>query len=67
MIRREFIISLIRVRPDFLVVVVSVVHSLVDYCLGLSLLAELVAQKAYDSDEDYGANCDSHDGTNRQA
>ena len=65
--RREFIISLIRVRPDSFVFVVSVVHRLVDYCLSLFLLEELEADKACDSDEDDGANYDSRDGSTRQA
>ena len=67
MTRREFIISLIRVRPDSFVFVVSVVHRLVDYCLSLFLLVELEADKACDSDEDQGADYDSSDGSTRQA
>lgn len=67
MTRREFIISLIRVRPDSFVFVVSVVHRLVDYCCSLSILAELEAEKACDSDEDDGADYDACDGPARQA
>ena len=47
--RREFIIFFLRARLDSSVVVVSVVHRLLDYCL--SLLVEPEAEKACDSDE----------------
>lgn len=59
-LRREFIFSLIRVRPASFVVV-SVVHRLVDYCCSLILLAELVAEKACDSNEDNYAHYDERD------
>ena len=65
-LRREFIFSLIRVRPASFVVV-SVVHRLVDYCCSLFLLVELEADKACDSDENEAANYDSCDGSTRQA